>query len=52
VGSLPAALQWLAIVLPVSALYAWASTVLLERPVRRWARRLAVTRERGVVGVA
>ena len=51
-GSLPAALLWLAVVLPASGLYAWASTVLLERPVRRWARRLAVNRERGAVGVA
>ena len=51
-GSLLAAVPWLAVVFPASGLYAWASTVLLERPVRRWARRLAVNRERGAAGVA
>ena len=51
-GSLLAAVPWLAIVFPASGLYAWASTVFLERPVRRWARRFAVHPERGMAGLA
>ena len=43
-GSLSAVLQWTAIVIPVSLAYAYLSAVLLERPLRRWARRVRPTR--------
>ena len=43
-GSLSAVLQWTAIVIPVSLAYAYLSAVLLERPLRRWARRIRPTR--------
>lgn len=39
-GSLSAVLQWIAIVIPASLAYAYLSAVLLERPLRRWARRV------------
>ncbi len=39
-GSLSAVLEWTAIVIPASLVYAYFSAVLLERPLRRWARRV------------
>ncbi|MDX6582902.1 MAG: hypothetical protein QOI10_2086 [Solirubrobacterales bacterium] len=38
-GSVGAFAAWLAIVVPVSLGYAYLSATLLERPLRRWARR-------------
>ena len=43
-GSVSAVLQWIAIVIPVSLAYAYFSAVLLERPLRRWARRVRPSR--------
>jgi peptidoglycan/LPS O-acetylase OafA/YrhL len=33
--------KWVAIVLPASLLYGWASYQLVELPARRWARRVS-----------
>jgi len=43
-GSFAAVLEWTAIVIPVSLVYAYGSAVLLERPLRRWARRVRPTK--------
>jgi peptidoglycan/LPS O-acetylase OafA/YrhL len=40
-GGLPEFAKWVAIVLPPSLLYGWASYQLVELPARRWARRVS-----------
>lgn len=47
-GSLGNLLFWSAITLTISFAYAYLSSTVLERPVRRWARRVSIRRARSV----